>query len=247
MNSNLTIDMSHDKIHSVMKNEVVIQFNSLLGKLLRNLMTTYPKDKVAFRTIYNKALLAMNLKVDVLILAYWLKMNPVSKLFFSDSMFETHSLDLDLFEGVDMKANWNVTPDETKTAIWSYIKSLFDLSVSYRNIDTLDLDKTGKKVSTIMNKLQEKVQDLKKKKPQSSDDISEYSEMVAKELGVDLGQIANMNIDLLEKQIKNMSFDSIAGAKLNKQTTQKLAATVIQQLKNMQRRHRLGNNKKNVG
>jgi len=230
------------EITKTVREEIVTRFNAILGEFVRKLILTYPGDELALKTVYNKLLLAMSASKSIVISKYIEFGHQYHALIEArdDSLFLEHAASIPVFDGVDMKENWNVTPVDTKIAIWSYMETLHRLSTSYERVDYKgDVDVITESMNKMASLSSDMLDDFKSKHnraPTENDDVSEYSVEVADRLGLDLSCLADLDVSAIENQIDGMELPGELGKQMTKQGTKKMTKFVVQQLQNLKNR-----------
>jgi hypothetical protein len=200
----ITMESSLSDIASVYRHDLTTSFNSLTGEFMRKLVCTYPADEQELKLAYKKVLLLMKVKKSMLIKKFhaYMEEEGTSEMIdnFSDKFFEVRASELELFKGVDMHSNWQVTPGDTKKAIWSYLSALKELCYSYMISKTqkpedmeLSLQAAFKgqlgEIGDITAQVQEDFRREHNRECTEEDDMSKYNLHVAAKLGVDMSQI----------------------------------------------------------
>lgn len=236
------------EVNVSIKAQLADKFNVLIGEFVRKLISTFPANELHLKTVYNKLLLPIAITPTVPIEQFFAVIQPFNNLIEgkASEFFTTHASSISMFADMDMKSNWDASPEDTREAIWSYMNALLALAKTYTNVDVLvckDVTNVAgipvSDVSDMSSKMTKNFKSRHNREPNANDDVSEYSIQAAKDLGFELDDLSNIDLSTVEQQICNMELPMAGGKKINKREVKKINAFVMRQLKNLQRRQRL--------
>lgn len=217
------------------------RFNQLVGEFIRKMMSAFPSDAVALKSLYTKLLLGVKLKPDVAIRLFGDNLKQFAHLVDSksDELFAVHSQDISLFTSIDMKSNWAGATQETKDAVWSYVNVLKKMSDTFTS--------SGGTVNALAQHSQQALSDFKSKTgraPNDKDDMSAYTLQVADKMGLDMRGLEDVDLPRMRSEIENMDLSNIPelkalGMRVNKAQARQITGFAMKQLEALQRRQRM--------